>query len=61
MGLWGSKTIESVEWPIPAVLIVINQLEILNNIRINRNVRIFCMNDLKIMELPNIENWVTSM
>lgn len=62
MRLRGPKTVKSVERRIRATEIVQNRLEILEEIQISRNVRgSFYMNNLKVLELPNIQNWVISM
>lgn len=59
--LCGPKTIETVERRIRAFIIVRNDPEILDDIQIARNVRgSFYINNLKLIELPNMENWVMS-
>lgn len=59
--LRGPKTIESVERRIRAVIIIRNNPEFLEKIQIDRNLRSkFYINNLKVMELPDIENWVIS-
>jgi len=59
MCLTGPKTIESAERKIRAMLLVKNQPDILNELRIQRNVRgTFYMNNLKLIELPTIEKGV---
>lgn len=62
MRLRGPKTVKSVERRIRATEIVQNQPEILEEIQISRNVRgSFYKNNLKVVELPNIQDWVISM
>ena len=62
MRLRGPKTVKSVERRIRATEIVQNQPEILEKIQISRNVRgSFYMNNLKVIELPNMKNWEISM
>ena len=62
MRLRGPKTVESAERRIRATEIVQNQPEILEEIQISRNVRgSFYMNNLKVIEIPNMKNWEISM
>lgn len=62
LNLCGPKTIESVERDIRAWVIVQNDPEILHEIQIDRNVRgTFLINNLKLIEIPNCENWVISV
>ena len=59
MCLTGPKTVESAERRIRAVLLVRNYPEILNELRIQRNVRgTFYTNNVKLVELPTIEKRV---
>jgi len=61
IGLTGPKTIESAERRIRAVLLVKNQPDILNELRIQRNVSgTFYTNNLKLIEVPTIQNKVIS-
>lgn len=60
--LRGPKTKESVERRIRAWIIVRNKPEILNEIQIERNVQgSFLINNLKLVELTNLENGVIFM
>jgi len=60
--LRGPKTIESVERRIRAWVIVRNNPEILDEIQIERTIRgTFLTNNLKLIELSNLEDWVISM
>jgi len=60
--LRGPKTIESVEKLIRVWIIVRNNPDILNEIRIERTIRgSFLINNLRLIELPNAGNGVISM
>lgn len=60
--LRGPKTVESVERRIRAVIIIRNNPELLEEVQIDRNVRgEFYINNLKLIELPSMENWMISM
>ncbi|MHA1284194.1 MAG: hypothetical protein ACTSQP_16975 [Promethearchaeota archaeon] len=60
--LRGPKTIESVERRIRAWVIVRNNPEILDEIQIERTLRgTFLINNLKLIELSNLEDCVISM
>lgn len=62
MRLRGPKTVKSVERRIRATEIVQNRPEILEEIQISRNVHgSFYKNNLKVIELPNMEVWEISM
>ncbi|MHA1342320.1 MAG: hypothetical protein ACTSO2_20290, partial [Promethearchaeota archaeon] len=60
--LRGPKTIKSVERRIRDWVIVRNNPEILDEIRIERTIRgTFLINNLKLIELSNLDDWVISM
>ena len=60
--LRGPKTIKSVERRIRAWVIVRNNPEILDDIRIERTIRgTFLINNLKLIELSNLDDWVIFM
>ncbi len=56
--LRGPKTVSSVERRIRAWVIIRNTPDLLDEIQIDRNIRgTFYINNLKLIELPTIENW----
>jgi hypothetical protein len=60
--LRGPKTVESVERRIRAVLIVRNKPDLLKLITINRNVQgSFYLKNLKVIDLPKMQEWAMSM